>query len=187
MKGNKEEDVTLAKWYVKQVLDGIDCVDQTNNNLFGINTCYYLSMGFDHLQSLTKPVIKQYHENDYDLYTKELLYYATIKSLYSDYIKPYKLICLKHVNQEFVDWPHEFARVYLNIVISDIINLEDSRDYPKGLQTTSDYFEDLFKEVEFCFYTSITVKDWPKVADIFDISMSELRCKIKQQKELHGI
>ena len=50
-----------------------------------------------------------------------------------------------------------------------------------------DYFEDLFEEVEFCFYTSITVKDWPKVADIFDISMSELRCKIKQQKELHGI
>jgi hypothetical protein len=103
-------------------------------------------MDFDHLECLTKPVINEYHENDYDLYTKELLYYATIKSLYSDCIRSYIVICLKHINQEFVDWCHEFARVYLNIVISDIINLEDSRDYPKGLQTTSDYFEDLFED-----------------------------------------
>lgn len=187
MKGNKDEDLILAKWYVKQVLDGINCIDQTNNNLFGINTCYYLNMDFDHLQRLTKPVIEQYHENDYDLYIKELLYYATIKSLYSDCIKIYKLICLKHVNQEFVDWPNEFARHYLNIVISDIINLGDSRDYPKGLQTTSDYFEDLFKEVEFCFYTSITVEDWFKVSQIFNNKLEELRCKIKGQRELDGI
>jgi hypothetical protein len=186
MRVDKEEDVTLAKWYVKQVLDGIDCVDQTNNNLFGINTCYYLNMDFDHLQSLTKPVIEQYHENDYDLYTKELLYYATIKSLYNDCIRSYKLICFKHINQEFVDWYHEFARVYLNIVISDIINLEDSRDYPKGLQTTSDYFEDLFED-DIVFYSSITVEDWPRVSQIFDNKMEELRCKIKEQRELDGI
>lgn len=186
MKGNKEEDVTLAKWYVRQVLDAINCIDQTNNNLFGINTCYYLNMDFDHLQRLTKPVIEQYHDNDYDLYIKELLYYATIKSLYSDYIKPYKVICLKYVNQEFVDWPNEFARVYLNIVISDIINLEDSRDYPKGLQTTSDYFEDLFED-DIVFYTSITVEDWPRVSQIFDNKMEELRYKINKQRELDGI
>lgn len=69
-------------------------------------------------------------------------------------------------------------------VISDIMNLD--RDYPKGLQTTSDYFEDLFED-HIIFHKSIIVEDWPKVADIFDISMSELRYKIKQQKELHGI
>ena len=106
--------------------------------------------------------------------------------LYNDYIKPYKVICLKHVNQEFVDWCQEFAKHYLNIVISDIMNLTDSRDYPKGLQTTSDYFEDLFED-HIVFHKSITVDDFPKVAEIFDNAMKELRCKIKEQRELDGI
>ena len=144
-------------------------------------------MDFNHLQCLTRPVIEQYHEKDKDLYIKELLKCANVHSLYKEYIQPYKVICIKHVNQKFVDWCHEFAKQYLNVVISDIINLGDSRDYPKGLQTTSDYFEDLFEQVEFCFYTSITVEDWPKVAKIFDTRMSELRSKIKEQRQLDGI
>jgi hypothetical protein len=179
-------DKELAKWYVKQVLDGVNCIDQTNQHLFGINTCYYLMMDFSHLQCLTKPVIEQYHENIKDLYIKELLKCANVHSLYNDYIKLYKIICIKHVNQEFVDWPHEFAKHYLNIVISDIMYLGDSRDYPKGLQTTSDYFEDLFED-HIIFHKSITVEDWPKVTEIFDSKMEELRCKIKEQRELDGI
>ena len=188
MKDNNKENIASAKWYVKQVLDGIDCVDQTNTSNRKHTNCFYLTMDFEDVEQLTKPLLINYKENkNSQEYVNWLLEYATIKSLYNDFILPYKLICLRHVNQKFVDWPHEFARVYLNIVISDIMSLEDSRDYPKGLQTTSDYFEDLFKEVEFCFYTSITVNDFPKVAEIFDTEMQELRCKIKEQRELDGI
>ena len=120
MKVNKEEDVAVAKWYVKQVLDGIDCVDQTNNNLdnkYKSNTCYYLMMDFYHLECLTKPVLDKCHKENSQEYVNKLLEYATIKSLYNDFILPYKIICIKHVNQEVVDWPHEFAKHYLNIVI----------------------------------------------------------------------
>jgi hypothetical protein len=186
MSSNKEKDVVIAKWYVKQVLDGIDCVDQTNLNLFDINTCYYLNMDFYHLECLTKHILDKCHKENSQEYVNKLLESATIKSLYNDYLQPYKVICLRHVNQEFVDWPHEFAKDYLNTVISDIINLADSRDYPKGLQTTSDYFEDLFED-HIVFHKSITVNDFSKVAKIFDNSMLQLRCKIKKQRELDGI
>jgi hypothetical protein len=143
-------------------------------------------MDFYHLECLTKPILDKCHKENSQEYVNKLLESATIKSLYNDYLQPYKVICSKHVNQEFVDWPHEFAKHYLNIVISDIINLADSRDYPKGLQTTSDYFEDLFED-HIVFHKSITVNDFSKVAKIFDNSMLQLRCKIKKQRELDGI
>lgn len=187
MKVDKKEDVAIAKWYVKQVLDGIDCVDQTNTNTREDTNCFYLTMNFEDVEQLTRPLLIDYKGNkNSQEYVNKLLEYATIKSLYNYFILPYKIICLKHVNQEFVDWPHEFARHYLNIVISDIMNLEDSRDYPKGLQTTSDYFEDLFED-HIIFHKSITVNDFPKVADIFDTKLEELKCKINKQRELDGI
>ena len=176
-----------AKWYVKQVLDGIDCVDQTNNNLLGINSCFYLNMNFEHLERLTKPVIEQYVSNRYTQeYIDQVVHHLEVKNVYKDYINKYKVICLRHVNQDFTNWYEEFARHYLNIVISDICSLEDSRDYPKGLQTRSDYFEDLFED-HIIFHKSIKVKDFPKVAHIFDTKMEDLICKINKQREVDGI
>lgn len=184
---NKINKDDLAKWYVKQVLDAIDCEDQTNQNLFGVNTCFYLDMDFEHLEKLTKPVIENYVDNRYSQeYIDQVVYHLEIKNLYKDYINKYKIICLRHVNQSFTNWYEEFARHYLNIVIADICTLEDSRDYPKGLQTNSHYFEDLFED-HIIFHQSIKVEDFSKVADIFDSKMEDLICKINKQRQIDGI
>lgn len=185
MKDNKE-DITIAKWYVTQVLDAIDCVDQTNKNLDDIdklNTCFYLYMDFDVVESLTKPVIDKENKT-----IEEILYIGQIEYIYYDLLDPYKVILDYHrLNNEFVDWPTQIANYYISIVLSDVFGMYDSKDYPKGLQTTSDYFEDLFEQDIEDEYYELSLNDWSKVAEIFDAKMEELRCKVKEQRELDGI
>jgi hypothetical protein len=161
-----------AKEYVKWILDAIECEDQTNKNLFGINTCFYLNMPFEHLQKLTEECPIEIKEE--------------VQQEFYECIKPYKKLFDYPTVQGFSDWLTELANSYICIVLSDIVDLGDSRDYPKGLYTTSEYFEDLFKE-HIIFYKSITINDFPKVAEIFDNGMLELRNKIKEQRELDNI
>lgn len=178
-------DKILAKWYVKQILNAIDCVDQTNNNLDDVdksNTCYCLDMDFDVLQTLTKPII-----NSNDKTIEEILYEAKIENIYYDLLSSYKKILNYHQVNQFINWPTQIAEYYKTIVLSDIFNMQDSKDYPKGLQTTSNYFEELFEQDIEDEYTELTLEDWPKVAEIFDNNMKELRLKIKEQRELDGI
>ena len=186
MNTNRLNTLEQVKYYVGQVLDGINCVDQTNQSLVGINTCFYLDMDFEHLERLTQPVIKHYVSRDTQQYIDQIVDYIEVKSIYKDYIDKYKVIVSKHVDQSFTNWFDEFARHYLNIVISDIYNLGDSRDYPKGLKTRSDYFEDLFED-DIVFHSSVKLEDFSKVADIFDTKMKDLKDKIVKQRLLDGI
>lgn len=162
-----------AKWYVKQVLNSLDCEDQTNKNIFGVNTCFYLQMSFEHLESLTQPCNK--------------FYINSVKRYYKIYIQKYiDIVNNFYSNDYLIDHEHSLVPgiEWLKITLGDILNLEDSKDYPKGLKCSSDYWdENMFED----YLDDYTLRDYKVSADFFDSTMKELKNCINEQRQLDGI
>lgn len=185
---NKEDSIKKAKWYVKQVLNALDCTDQmtddaslmTSGNLTDeeyadITTCFYLNMSFDNIERLTQ---------ECNEFTRD-----EVKSLYNSYIYNY----IKIVNEFYYsDYDNEKESVldiglqWLRITLDDILEMGDSKNYPKGFRCDSGYWEiDMLEE-----YIDEGVNEYEHydaIANFIDTTMSELRCKIKEQRELDGI
>lgn len=162
-----------AKWYVRQLLDALDCEDQTNKNIFGINTCFYLQMSFEHLEGLTQECNESYINN--------------VRRFYNIYIQKYINIINSFYNNDYlVDFEHALVPgiEWLKITLGDILNLEDSKDYPKGLRCNTDYWDEgMFED----YLDDYTLEDYKITADFFDSAMEALRNCINEQRQLDGI
>jgi hypothetical protein len=141
-----------AKWYVKQILDAIDCEDQS----VYYKPVFYINMPFDKLQELTKPASD----------SKLVLPY------FNKYLQKYKDILKEPC--------YDASFHYVSIVISDILYLGDSEEYPKGLQCPSEYFEDVFEDV---IYSEAFLVIGPQI----DNRLAELRKAIYKQRQIDDI
>ncbi|MFM7988359.1 MAG: hypothetical protein ACKPKO_54510, partial [Candidatus Fonsibacter sp.] len=127
-----------AKQYVRYLLDELDCVKQDGTN-------FNLSMSFYRLESLTEPLVTDIIVNRFSQeYVDQICESITIKNEYDSYINTYKRIIGTFVNKDFVSWPQEFAKEYLNEVVNQLFYGRE--DGPLGLRVPADYFEDSFKD-----------------------------------------
>ena len=180
----KEDNIRRAKWYVRQVLEALNCADQMNDpNLdtgdledeecAGVTTCFCLTMSFYNVERLTQ---------ECNEFTKD-----EVESLYNNYIQKY----IDLVNEFYYDdYTKDFENAltvgvqWLRSTLDDILEMGESRDYPKGLWCGSDYWdEEMFEE----YLDDYDENDYNVIADFIDTRMSELRSKIKEQRELDGI
>lgn len=175
----------VAKDYVKQVLDAIDCEDQMNEDESlkqvlkdKVNTCFYLNMPFKDVVRLAKPISVKEKSLD------------EVESLYKEYIQKYIDIVKSYTTSDNDNELLSIGGTWLCITISDILDMEDSFDYPKGLRCDSDYWDiEMFENYidEEFEEGSASAKDYQVIASFINNKMEDLRNKIYEQRRLDGI